>query len=84
MPVDSAVNVIRERYQMFAEHEARNVSPLYEEFANSVAKNESVIHFLLALPETKQQPNLLLAAVRKHCGVAASGDEFCRFVLASC
>ena len=72
---------IKKRYERFAQYEARGVSPLYEDFSSSVVMNDDAIAFLMTLPEAKQQPNLLLAAVRKACGVARDGKEFCEFLL---
>jgi len=81
--VDGNENAVRKRYRTFAQYEAKGVSPLYEELARSVAEDKSSIEFLMSLPQAKQQPNLLLAAVRKHCGVAANGREFLSFLLAN-
>lgn len=83
MNVDSGGIAIQKRYRAFARFEAKGISPLYEEFAYSVSESEEAIAFLLSLAETKQQPNLLLGAVRKHCGIARTGLEFCQFLLAN-
>ena len=55
---------VAERYQRFAEREARGRSPLYERFALGVAGDPELLALLESLPPAKQQPNLLFAAVR--------------------
>ncbi len=55
---------LKQRYLAFAENEAKGVSPLYESLARGVAESELVCAFLERLPPHKQQPNLLLGAVR--------------------
>ena len=72
---------IRRRYRTFAEREARRVSPLYVEFANRVAESDRLVAFLSTLPPSKQQPNLLFAAVNFLLGIASSADEFERWVV---
>ncbi|MQA92656.1 MAG: DUF2332 family protein, partial [Gemmatimonas sp.] len=74
------VEYIRSRYRTFAEREARDVSPLYEEIAYRVADSDAVLRFLSTLPLPKQQPNLLLAAVRFLLGTVSDADEFERWV----
>ena len=64
------------RYRRFAEVEARGRSPLYEALSLGVAGDTFALEFLAALPEAKQQPNLLLAAVRHLCGTAGDWPEF--------
>lgn len=64
------------RYRRFAEVEARSRSPLYASIALGVAGNPFALEFLSALPEEKQQPNLLLAAVRYVCGSAEDWPQF--------
>lgn len=59
---------LRGRYLDFAEHEAQGVSPLYEELARGVAGSEPLLRFISTLPEPKQQPNLVFAAVRHLYG----------------
>jgi hypothetical protein len=63
-------------YRRFAEAEARGHSPLYEALALGVADDPAVLAFLAALPPAKQQPNLLLAAVRFICGTQPSYTAF--------
>ena len=61
---------VRERYIRFAEFEAKDYSPIYWSFTTAVARNEHILKLLAALPTVKQQPNLLLSAVRLLHGVA--------------
>jgi hypothetical protein len=63
-------------YLRFAETEAKDRSPLYEAITRTVAADRDVLAFLAALPREKQQPNLLLAAVRFVCGTPANWSEF--------
>ena len=71
---------IRARYSAFAEHEARCVSPLYEELARTAAESEKTLRFIATLPPGKQQPNLVLAAVRFLFGTPSDGPHFTRLV----
>lgn len=71
---------IRARYLAFAENEARRVSPLYDELAMGVAGSEPLLRFIATLPEAKQQPNLVLAAVRHCCGTPADTRELAAMV----
>ncbi len=64
------------RYERFAEEEAHGRSPLYEAIARGVAADEAIIGFLLSLPQTKRQPNLLLAAVRHLFGTPTGWPHF--------
>ena len=68
-------------YRGFADREARDVSPLYEEFALGVAKDADVLAFLHTLPEAKRQPNLLFGAVKYLTGVLADYGAFRAFVV---
>ncbi len=72
---------IAEAYRRFAEEEARGRSPLYRELSLSVASDPDLIKFLGSLPKEKQQPNLLLAAVRLLFGTATEKVHFRRLVL---
>src|SRR5207247_3541279 len=65
----------------FAEQEARGRSPLYEALARGVAADPDVVAFLMGLPRPKQQPNLLLAAVRHLFGIVSDYGGFRRHVL---
>jgi hypothetical protein len=67
-------------YATFA-GDARGRSPLYEELALGVAGDREIIALLAELPEPKQQPNLLLAAVKLLCGVAGGWAQFRRWFL---
>lgn len=69
-------NAIARRFHRFAETEARGHSPLYELLAQGVASDAAMLAFLADLPAAKQQPNLLLAAVRFVCGTQATWSEF--------
>ena len=81
----SAVINERERlstaYRRFAEGKARGRSPLYETLARGVADDPAVLRFLETLPHAKQQPNLLIAAVRFLFGIPAGWEEFRAAVL---
>lgn len=73
----SALNEeIAAKYARFARNEARGRSPLYEELALGVAKDELVLRFLAELPSAKRQPNLLFASVRKACGTPTGWADF--------
>jgi len=61
---DDLLSRISQRYQRFAEREARGRSPLYERFGQAVATDRTMLEFLATLPEPKRQPNLLFAAAR--------------------
>jgi hypothetical protein len=68
-------------YRRFADREAREVSPLYEEFALGVAKDADVLAFLRTLPDAKRQPNLLFGAVKYLTGVMPDYGAFRAFVV---
>jgi len=68
-------------YRGFADREAWDVSPLYEEFALGVAKDADVLAFLHTLPEAKRQPNLLFGAVKFLTGVLPDYGAFRAFVV---
>lgn len=67
---------IARRYRHFVEEQVRNHSPLYEEFALTVADTPDILAFLAELPPAKQQPNLLLGAVRHVCSLPRDGAAF--------
>src|SRR5258708_25131684 len=67
---------IARRFRRFADVEASGHSPLYESLCMSVAADAEILNFLAELPDAKQQPNLLLAAVRFVCGVQTSPENF--------
>ncbi len=74
---------IAARYERFANVEVRGRSPLYEEIARGVATDREAIDFLLTLPTEKQQPNLLLAAVRHLFGTPKDWSGFRERLLAN-
>lgn len=51
-------------YRNFAEVEARGVSPVFFEWASSIADDEDVLALIGELPLRKRQPNLVFAAAR--------------------
>ncbi len=67
---------IARHFRRFAEIEAAGRSSLYEALCHGVAADPEILHFLADLPEQKQQPNLLLAAVRFVCGVQNNPADF--------
>lgn len=71
---------LRMRYLRFAEHEARGQSPLYEELARAVAETEALLRFVASLPGPRQQPNLVLAAVRHLYGTPDDARHFSQLV----
>jgi hypothetical protein len=71
---------IADRYRHFAVHEARGISPLYEELALGVAESEAALRFVASLPGAKRQPNLVLAAVRHLYGTPQDARHFAELV----
>lgn len=69
-------NRLAARYRRFADTEAHGHSPLYEALANGIAGDAEVLAFVSTLPPDKQQPNLLLAAVRHIAGTPPGWPEF--------
>jgi hypothetical protein len=67
---------IRKRYLRFADIEARGSSPLYERLARATAAHEPALRFLSTLPDDKQRPNLLFAAVRHLFGTPPEESWF--------
>ncbi|MGW7054409.1 DUF2332 domain-containing protein [Streptomyces sp. NPDC054887] len=64
MVVNSTQSVAA-RYREFSEQQARGVSPLYAELTARISEDGDLCALVAALPPgNKQQPNLLLAAVR--------------------
>jgi hypothetical protein len=63
-------------YADFAEKEAAGRSPLYAEICRGIAQDALLLQRLAALPLEKQQPNLLLAAVKYLFGVAWDYQAF--------
>src|SRR5690625_3880951 len=64
-----------ETYRLFAEREARGVSPTYEQWALRLAEDAELLARLATLPPGKRQPNLVLAAARWH-GAGEDYDSF--------
>jgi hypothetical protein len=64
------------RYRRFAAVEAQGRSPLYEALSFGVAADAWTLDFLATLPEPKQQPNLLFAALRRACGTPRDWPAF--------
>jgi hypothetical protein len=71
---------LRSRYRRFADHEAHGVSPLYEALARAVAGSDALLAFVASLPEAKQQPNLVFAAVRHLYGTPRDALHFAELV----
>jgi hypothetical protein len=67
---------LAEVYSAFAEHEAAGRSPLYAGICQGMAVDEELLARLAALPLEKQQPNLLLAAVKYLHGVTRDWPHF--------
>jgi hypothetical protein len=65
-------------YIRFADAEARGRSPLYEELARAVAGDRETLGFLATLPDSKRQPNLLLAAVLTCSARRSDGPSFAK------
>ncbi len=63
-------------YSIFADQEAAGRSPLYAQLCRGIAQDPSLLNRLVALPKDKQQPNLLLAAVKYLFGVARDWPQF--------
>ncbi|MES2460738.1 MAG: DUF2332 domain-containing protein [Armatimonadota bacterium] len=77
---DQALASLSKRYLHFAEFEARNVSPIYEELARAAADSTFILRFIASLPQAKQQPNLVLAAIRHLFGPPKDGQQFLHIV----
>jgi hypothetical protein len=71
---------IAARYRRFAREEARGRSPLYERLAQAIADEPGALAFLAGLPADKQQPNLLLAAVRQLYGTPRDGAQLVQLI----
>lgn len=71
---------IAARYRRFARFGAAGRSPVYERITNNVADDAQILDWLAAMPEPKQQPNLLLGAVRFLYGTPEEPDEFVSLV----
>jgi Uncharacterized protein conserved in bacteria (DUF2332) len=73
MTVMDDFTMIARRYLTFAELEARGSSPSYEAWSRAVAGDRALLAQLATLPERKQQPNLVFAALRWHGGQPGDG-----------
>src|SRR5271155_5536234 len=71
---------VRDRYRWFAENEARGLSPLYEELALAVCRDDRLCGFVADLPAAKQQPNLVLASVRFLLGTPRDPIHFAELI----
>lgn len=71
---------LRERYREFAEHEAKGLSSLYAELARAVAESDELLRFIAGLPGSKQQPNLVFAAVRHLYGTPGDPRQLSELV----
>lgn len=71
-----SIDLISARYLRFANEEAHGRSPLYEAITRGIADDAEVLNFLKSLPPEKQQPNLLLAAVRHLFGTPTDWPTF--------
>lgn len=76
-----ALESVALRYRRFACDEAAGRSPMYERLATDIAGDPSILAFLLALPPSKQQPNLLFGATRFLLGAAPDVDSLRDVVL---
>jgi hypothetical protein len=63
-------------YSGFAWQEAVSRSPLYAELSRGIAADPGLLNRLAALPLEKQQPNLLLAAVKYLFGTVRDWAQF--------
>jgi hypothetical protein len=70
------VRGLADTYLRFSEQEARGRSVLYEDLGRRIAQDLTVLGLIAALPLSKQQPNLILAAVRQVCGTPDGWGQF--------
>jgi hypothetical protein len=71
---------ISENYRRFAHLEAAGHSRAYQELAEFVAEETTVLEFLGRLAPEKRQPNLLFAAARYILGEPANPDSLTRLI----
>ena len=64
---------VQEQYRSFVPF-ATGYSPCFAEWAAGVVDDPEVVAWIAALPQVKQQPNLVFAAARWH-GVPAPGSS---------
>lgn len=70
----------REWFEAFAAFEAAGSSPTYERLSRAIAADDGLVALIEALPEPKQQPNLLLAGCRLLNAPLASTVETLAFI----
>jgi hypothetical protein len=75
MAVMDDFDKIARRYLQFADLEARGSSPSYEAWSRAVAGERALLARLATLPEPKQQPNLVFAALRWHGERPGDGES---------
>jgi hypothetical protein len=75
MAVMDDFDLIARRYRQFADMEARGSSPSYETWSRAVAADRALLSRLATLPEPKQQPNLVFAALRWHGERPGDGES---------
>lgn len=69
---------VADAYRLFAQREARGVSDTFEAWALAIADDDTLAARIGGLPPGKRQPNLVLAAARRHGAdpAARPGDPF--------
>jgi len=67
---------LSERYARFAREEAAGRSPLYQRLTQGVAADDAILSLLATLPEPRQQPNLLLGAMKFAFGAQPDWPRF--------
>ncbi len=81
MPAEkSPTHRIASIFLAFAEREAHSRSALYEDLARGVAGSPEALSFMAELPSSKQQPNLLFAAVKYLYGAPSDWNDFRRLL----
>ena len=70
------ISALASMYDAFARKEAAGRSPLYEFLCLEIARDETLLSRLVALPVEKRQPNLLLAAVKYLFGAVEGWPHF--------
>src|ERR1700689_3400084 len=75
MAVMDDFDLIARRYRHFADLEARGSSPTYETWSRAVAGDRALLSRRAPLPEPKQQPNLVFAALRWHGERPGDGES---------
>lgn len=72
---------LADTYRYFADREVSHYSPSYAALCHAIADDPAVLALISALPIGKQQPNLILGAVRWLGGPVSSYAAFRDFVL---